>query len=402
MTIDPTSALAPGAMPERGRRPRNRRLLILRAARKQVIDRGYDRTSMSDVASAVAVGPSALYRHFRTKQDLLQDIVDTSLVEVAEAIVRCHDADDPLEDLCAIGIEFRGFGVLWAREIRHFDEAARLDAETRMGVLVELVRGVLRAALERPVSLAEAWTATCIVASPSFHRTPLARAEAVVSLRSMVVEALDRLGRDLTSTELPPIPPSLMEPPTSRREELLRLAIDRFAEQGYAGVGMDEIGEAAGITGTSVYNHFATKSDLLVASMMRGAEWLRLDLDRAFELGGGPETVLRALVSSYIGLTVRHPGLIGILVSEVQNLPDADRARIAQEQRDYEAAWATMLRQVHGDEDAGRARLRIHATFAVANLTPRHPLLGTDGRSAVAIAADLHAVCCATLGIAGH
>ena len=61
--------------PARGTRPSNRRQLIIDAATDLFCRRGYANVAMGDVAEAVAIGPSALYRHFRGKQDLLATVV---------------------------------------------------------------------------------------------------------------------------------------------------------------------------------------------------------------------------------------------------------------------------------------------------------------------------------------
>ncbi len=42
-----------------------------------------------------------------------------------------------------------------------------------------------------------------------------------------------------------------------------------FATHGYAEVGIEDIGNAVGIAGPSVYNHWPTKLDLLVTALRR-------------------------------------------------------------------------------------------------------------------------------------
>ena len=48
-----------------------------------------------------------------------------------------------------------------------------------------------------------------------------------------------------------------------RRELVLEAAADLFAARGFHAVGMDDIGEAAGISGPGVYRHFPSKQALL-------------------------------------------------------------------------------------------------------------------------------------------
>src|SRR5258708_34199432 len=72
--------------PARGTRPANRRQLIIAAAADLFSRKGYAAVGMGDVAEAVAIGPSALYRHFRGKRDLLAAVVGDALDSVDAAI----------------------------------------------------------------------------------------------------------------------------------------------------------------------------------------------------------------------------------------------------------------------------------------------------------------------------
>ncbi|MEV0847449.1 helix-turn-helix domain-containing protein [Streptomyces sp. NPDC049954] len=52
-------------VPPAGTRPAKRRLLIIEAATRLFSEVGYAGVSMADIARAVNVQPSSLYRHFR-------------------------------------------------------------------------------------------------------------------------------------------------------------------------------------------------------------------------------------------------------------------------------------------------------------------------------------------------
>ena len=53
--------------------------------------------------------------------------------------------------------------------------------------------------------------------------------------------------------------------PRDRAERIVTVAAQLFAERGYHAVGIDEIGEAVGITGPAVYRHFDSKEAILDA-----------------------------------------------------------------------------------------------------------------------------------------
>ncbi|MBV9920353.1 MAG: TetR/AcrR family transcriptional regulator [Pseudonocardia sp.] len=55
---------------------------------------------------------------------------------------------------------------------------------------------------------------------------------------------------------------------TNTREQIRTVALEMFAERGYAGTSLREIAERLGVTKAAVYYHFPTKEDIL-ASLLR-------------------------------------------------------------------------------------------------------------------------------------
>ena len=52
---------------------------------------------------------------------------------------------------------------------------------------------------------------------------------------------------------------------TDKREHLIDVAIDLFNQHGYHATGVDRIMEATGISKATLYRHFNTMDDLIVA-----------------------------------------------------------------------------------------------------------------------------------------
>lgn len=81
--------------------PDNRRTLILDEAAKLFSARGYDATSMRDIAAAVGMLPGSIYYHFPSKDEILATIygigVDQIIAAVETAIARHDDPWDRLE-----------------------------------------------------------------------------------------------------------------------------------------------------------------------------------------------------------------------------------------------------------------------------------------------------------------
>jgi TetR/AcrR family transcriptional regulator, cholesterol catabolism regulator len=67
--------------------PRNKRAEIIAVATEYFGDNGYEDTKWADVASAVGLGPTALYHYFESKQhclfEILAEAIDDALAEFA-------------------------------------------------------------------------------------------------------------------------------------------------------------------------------------------------------------------------------------------------------------------------------------------------------------------------------
>ncbi|WP_258341256.1 TetR/AcrR family transcriptional regulator [Saccharopolyspora gregorii] len=356
-----------------GTRPRNRRELIIAAASRLFYEQGYARVGVSDIAEAVGVGPSALYRHFKGKQLLLHRVVLDHLHPFERVLgARSDDLDAVVRELAATALDHRELGVLWQREARHLPAEDRDELKDQLrvvaGGLADLARS-WRPDLAEEDARFRGWCLFSALTSPSYHRVELPRAQFEALLRDVIV----------TVAGLPPllsgrgaaIPDAdallLQRGGSSRRRQLLSAATRLFAERGYAAVTTEEIGAEVGIAGPSVYNHFASKQELLDAVITRGSAWLEIDLGRTLVRRPDAAEALRALLWSYITFALDHGGFIDILVGEVGHLPDHERHRARQTQHEYVTEWVALLREVRPELDAATARVLVQATLTLAN-----------------------------------
>ncbi|HLU33920.1 MAG TPA: TetR/AcrR family transcriptional regulator [Natronosporangium sp.] len=157
----------------------------------------------------------------------------------------------------------------------------------------------------------------------------------------------------------------------SRRDEILAIAVRLFAERGYHGVSMDDIGSAAGVTGPALYHHFAGKEAMLVAALKPVSQAL-LDGARARVAAhpGDPRAALESLVDFHVEFALTNPGVIAVHLQELDRLPEEPRREIRRLQRLYVEEWVGLLDAVRPDLSAAEARVLVHATFGLMNSTP--------------------------------
>ncbi len=363
---DPT----PVSRPARGTRPANRRSLIIAAAADLYFRHGYAGVSMRDVADAVAIGPSALYRHFTGKHDLLHAVVADTLTTVDAALdgLLSDPSADPAVVLAETMLEHRGVGVLWHAEARHLSAEARTELRHQLRGIGARLAEILRRG--RPgLGPTEAdylsWCVLGVTTSASYYHLELPK-ERFVGL-------IAGISRAVAAVPIAALPgPSRAAEPTpqwapNRREAILRTATALFARHGFAGVGNDEIGAAVGIAGPSIYNHFDSKADILATAMRRGNELLHADMIRQLGRAHSAVDAVRLLITSYCEFVVEYHELMRLLISETDRLPEDERHRIRRVQREYIAEWAQLLRQIHPEWDADETRIRIQAAFTVVN-----------------------------------
>jgi AcrR family transcriptional regulator len=375
------------AAPPRGTRPRNRRRLIVAAAAELFASRGYAQVSMADVADAVAVRPSALYRHFRGKDDLLYQVVRHELTAVLADV----DGMTGTRPLAETALDHRRIGVLWQRESRHLPPAARRRLRA---ILIGIAAQVAAFVARRRPDLREAdrdllaWACLGAAVSVSFQRIDLPRPD----YADLLAGVLDRVvGTDL-DTGPAPIPAQPSPAALDRRDELLAAAARLFAQRGYHSVGVDDVGAAVGIAGPSIYHHFATKLDLIVAVMTQGADQLLDSTARALADTRGDRAALRALLGAYVSFSLTHFDLMDVLITEVPHLPEPHRGTFRETQRRYLDQWRDVLSRLHPDLPPAHVRVFLQAALTVINDVARTPHLRGQPSTATALTAIGHAI----------
>lgn len=179
---------------------------LARAAAVLFLERGYEATTVEDIAAAAEVSPRTFYRYFRAKEDLVlalgesrneallkalrdRPASEAPLTAVMAAVVEAYDLsqDDPSQ-VARFRALVRGTPALWARWLVERD-----DFQEEMAVVLAGREGVKS-------SVRHLAAAAAVVAAITAAR------EAWVDgrngdLRTLVFENLALLGSPLLSTE---------------------------------------------------------------------------------------------------------------------------------------------------------------------------------------------------------
>jgi AcrR family transcriptional regulator len=158
--------------------------------------------------------------------------------------------------------------------------------------------------------------------------------------------------------------------PGATRARILRSAGRLFAERGYHGASIDELGAAAGISGPGLYKHFPNKEALL-GELLVGCSERLLAGGRARSAEAGDDVgALARLIDFHLAFALREPELIVVQDRDWGCLADADRRAVRRLQRAYVQLWASTLLRLRPGLDGEQARACVQAVFGLLNSTP--------------------------------
>ena len=157
---------------------------------------------------------------------------------------------------------------------------------------------------------------------------------------------------------------------TTRREQILDTAATLFAERGFHGVSVHDIGGACGISGPALYKHFAGKDDILTQSLISISERLLSEGRSRSESAPTSDAALDALIDWHIEFALGDRALIVIQEREWTNLGADGRREVRALQLAYIDIWVDTVQHLRDDLDAAEARAAVQATFGLINSTP--------------------------------
>jgi AcrR family transcriptional regulator len=145
------------------------------------------------------------------------------------------------------------------------------------------------------------------------------------------------------------------------------VALRLFRERGYHGVGIDEIGDAAGISGPTVYHYVASKAELLADAYDRVGARVQVGVERAIADAGSPAEALDQLVRSYAAIAMDSVDLIVVTSREGSAIPEEERPRLARRRRAVRDGWVVPLRELRPELAEAEVRLLVRAAFPLVN-----------------------------------
>jgi AcrR family transcriptional regulator len=157
---------------------------------------------------------------------------------------------------------------------------------------------------------------------------------------------------------------------TSRRDQILEIAAKLFAEHGFHGVSIADLGAACGFSGPAIYKHFRSKQAILSEMLVSISEELLREGRLRVADAENNEAALASLIDWHVNFALAHKPLIVVQDRDWSALPLEAREKVRDTQLQYVAVWVKVLRSLRPDLSAAHARASVHAGFGLINSTP--------------------------------
>ena len=148
----------------------------------------------------------------------------------------------------------------------------------------------------------------------------------------------------------------------SRDRAILDAAAEAFYEKGFHGVGVDELGTRAGLSGPSLYRHFSGKDEILATLLNEAMDEL---ISATLPVHGDPERDLVRALQHHIGFAARHRQLVNLYQREVRSLVAPWERAFTRRRAQYTARWETLFERRFPGLDSARVAAMTQACLGM-------------------------------------
>lgn len=167
----------------------------------------------------------------------------------------------------------------------------------------------------------------------------------------------------------------------ARRRELLAAAARLMAERGFAGVRLEDIGAAVGVSGPAMYRHFSGKDAVLAEMLVGISQRLYAGGQDVLERSSDDADALDGLIAFHVRFATTEPELIRVQDRDMSSLNPEARREVRRLQRKYVELWTDVLVRLGNPMPRQEAQTRVQAVFGLINSSPRLPELETVRQS---------------------
>ena len=133
---------------------------------------------------------------------------------------------------------------------------------------------------------------------------------------------------------------------SDNRLNLLDAAAHRFCARGYDGTSMRDIAADVGIKAGSIYYHFKSKNELLVAVHEEGIRRITSLVLAAIETAESPRDRLQAAMIAHLQEILRGGDYAQVVLRELPRIEDPRRRRLLDARNEYELIFRNLIKDL--------------------------------------------------------
>jgi TetR/AcrR family transcriptional regulator, cholesterol catabolism regulator len=151
-----------------------------------------------------------------------------------------------------------------------------------------------------------------------------------------------------------------MPRPDNRRVQLLDAAARLFCQHGFHATSMRDIAKSADMLSGSIYYHFNSKQEMLLAVYAEGARRIGELVDAAVARENDPWQRLQAASAAHLNaLSVTHRDYAQVMIRTLPQEADGVGAQLREIRRNYEARFRRLIDALPLPADVDRHYLRL-------------------------------------------
>ncbi len=143
-----------------------------------------------------------------------------------------------------------------------------------------------------------------------------------------------------------------------------------FHERGFDGVGVDLIGEKAGVSGPAIYRYFSGKDEILITLLDEAIDRVLMSTGGDFD---NPREELEHLVRGHVQRALEERELMSVWTRERNSIPKAYRSRLSARISRYIDRWVVCLQACYPNQPRDVLNTAVHATHGLIDSTSMWP-----------------------------
>jgi TetR/AcrR family transcriptional regulator, cholesterol catabolism regulator len=169
----------------------------------------------------------------------------------------------------------------------------------------------------------------------------------------------------------------------NRRAQLLDAAARLFRVRGFHATSMRDIAKAVGMLSGSIYYHFDSKEEMLLAVYQEGKRRVAEAVDAAVAAESGPWQRLEAACAAHLRALIAHRDYTQVMIQTLPHEAGPAESRIRDLRRDYEQRFRRLIDDLRLPPDIDRHYLRL-LLFGALNWSQVWYRIGGDSPEIVA------------------